>query len=122
MSKLKIEKSLPRKTRKTDDARAVAAASSGKLNTDQVRILRVLAKSKHPLSRKDLKIGVGINGLYSQSWLKSLQDLAARKLIAINISPDPEKSRGFTHEIRKLGANFLASTEKSAKEASAQAA
>lgn len=63
-----------------DNARKVAAAIEGELNTDQVRQLRVLSKGKD-LTMGDLKEGVGIgrDGKYSQGWLDSLWALARKR-------------------------------------------
>jgi len=103
-----------------DDARIVAKASDGKLNPDQVRILRVLKAAKKAVDRGDIKEGVGIgrDGKYGASWLKNLWALQAHRPKYITIEqPEPaqgERPKHF-HQITKDGKDILETAEKAAK-------
>lgn len=98
------------KTAGRDDCAAIAKVS-GKFSAAQVRILRCLAKAGKPISRTDIKEGVGIgrDGKYSQSWLNELKDLDTNKYIRICVRDDEKP--GYTHEITALGKKALLKAE-----------
>lgn len=99
-----------------DDARQVAAASDGRLNIDQVRIVRSL-KLGTAVTRDDLKelVGIGRDGKYSGKWLTSLVELSEKKPPYLKITT-PEAQEGERggrrfHEVTAAGKAALASAE-----------
>lgn len=97
-----------RRSRNRDDgARKAAKASGGKLNTDQVRILRALLPGK-TIDKADLKdaVGIGRDKKYTQQWNDALWDLHERKYIVID---DSEKRHYFT--ITSVGERALEEAE-----------
>ena len=119
-AKAKADKKVKRPAK--DDARKVAAATDGSLNTDQLRILRALSSGKE-LTRGDLKeaVGIGRDGKYSQKWLDGLWALATKRppLIAIG---NYEKDRKSYHTITAKGKEVLKKAEEAGKKAKAEAA
>lgn len=111
-----VKKKPVKQSSSRDDARAVAKASNGKLNIDQVRVLRALAKpgQKKEMTRGDLKeaVGIGRDGMYSGKWLKSLWALAEKGFIT---TPEYEEDRLYYHTITSVGKKALASAEKAHK-------
>lgn len=110
------KKTPPKRSRIKDDARVVAKASGGKFTTDQVRILRVLAKpgAKQELTRDDIKerVGIGRDGKYSSKWLESLWDLEKRVLISIS---EVEGTRAHLHAVTAKGKKVLKAIEEAHK-------
>jgi DNA-binding MarR family transcriptional regulator len=117
--KAKVAKANSKGKPTKDDARAVAKASGGKLDTDQVRVLRALASpgQKKELTRGDLKeaVGIGREGKYSSKWLNSLWDLAEKGFI---VTPEYEGERCYYHAITAKGKKALEQSEQAYKKLS----
>lgn len=115
----KVEKKVAKKPAKKeanpprDNARKVAKASEGKLNTDQVRILRALRKGK-PLIMQDIKAGVGMaaEAKYSGTFLKSIHNLRETRRVKVEEGQD---HRAHTFTITERGKNDLEKAESAVK-------
>jgi outer membrane biosynthesis protein TonB len=117
--KAKAKAKAPKKAKRPakDNARKVAAAMDGELNTDQVRQLRALAQAKgKELTRGDLKeaVGIGRDGKYSQQWLDALWELA-RKRPPLIVIGNYEGDRKAYHSITAAGRKALEKAEAAAK-------
>lgn len=98
--------------RPRDNARSVAYASDGKLNTDQIRVLRRLARGECRMV--DLKAAIGLTPeqKYSGKFLKGVHEMVASKLIAV---AHYDESRAYEYSILAKGRKLLAETEADAK-------
>lgn len=96
-----------------DNARKVAKASEGKLNTDQVRILRALRKGK-ALVMQDIKTGVGMaaEAKYSGTFLKAIHNLRETRRVKVEEGQD---HRAHTFTITERGKSDLEKAESAAK-------
>lgn len=99
-----------------DNARKVAKASEGKLNTDQVRVLRALNGKGRPLTMAEVKKGCGLeeDAKYSGGFLKSLHTLQESRLIRTDKEQD---ERTHTYAITDKGTAALKKAEAALKAA-----
>lgn len=112
-----------------DDARLVARASEGRLDSNQVRILRALIGTRKPeLTRAELKDGVGIGAenRVGGPWNKSLWALysASQPLMTITEHGGEEGAghKYYTFMVTARGREVLEKAEKGAKELAKAAA
>lgn len=94
-----------KKAKKSDDARKVAAATDGSLNTDQIRVLRILSSGRPTLMR-DIKAGLGMlpTEKYSSKFLNGIHALVKSKMISCDTVQD---SRAFAYAILAKGKTAL---------------
>jgi hypothetical protein len=95
-----------------DDARDVAFANNGKLNTDQVRILRTLFSQEKEMPRKELSILSGPGPQCGKRWLDSLWQLQGKKLITITVGDTEKGHKQHYHRITARGRNAIKLAEK----------
>jgi DNA-binding MarR family transcriptional regulator len=98
-----------------DNARKVAKATEGKLNTDQIRVLRSLQKGK-TCNMSQIKEGCGMSPdqKYSSPFLKGIHKLAEERYIKVEKDQD-NRAHGYT--ITEKGKSVLQKAETAAKAA-----
>lgn len=116
---------------KKDDAREVAKTLGFKevtdpktkkvtkvynYSADAIRILRALRASGGAITREQLKLAVGITGLYSSGWLNTLWMLNDTHMMKIDVSGGKS---AHLHSIGPKGLKLLEKAEKLAAEAEA---
>ena len=94
-----------KKAKRADDARKVAAATDGSLNTDQIRVLRILSSGRPTLMR-EIKAGLGMlpTEKYSSKFLNGIHALVKGKMISCDTVQD---SRAFAYAILAKGKTAL---------------
>ena len=94
-----------KKAKRADDARKVAAATDGSLNTDQIRVLRILSSGRPTLMR-EIKAGLGMlpTEKYSSKFLNGIHALVKGKMISCDTVQD---SRAFAYTILAKGKTAL---------------
>lgn len=96
----------------SDNARKVSVASDGKLNTDQVRVLRA-CQSGRPTTMRQIKsfLGMAPEEKYSGKFLTGIHELIRRKLLTCT---KDEGNRAFEYTLTANGRKLLIESQKSA--------
>lgn len=100
-----VRKSNPKPKKSKDDARKVAFASDGKLDTDQVRVLRCIAMRNGTYMREIKSyIGLAPDEKYSGKFLDGIHRLTSSKMIRVEVE---QSSRRHVYYILDKGRKAL---------------